>query len=306
MPHRKNKRRLLLLLIIALSLWACASPRWQPSSPPHSIVTVDGTQVPPQSFRKQLEHAVLAIEHSEDRNNIILFIHGRGKHPEKAHKQHLLTDLEDNYNAKVLMYHWPSWNGICGFPVEQARAAAVDFNTILKQLHTFKQEHTQRLANIRFTLLTQSMGSLVLEEAIKNWGPGTPPPLFDTLVLSAPASATQAHKTWIERLTLADHVYITSHRHDPVLSSAAVHTQQSRLGQTLPSDPNELATNASYLDVSSAWVVHRYYLHRYLKFTPHMKHFYNQTLNGMPAELNSHTGFKRKTDTPIFKLTNTD
>ncbi|MFC1761940.1 alpha/beta hydrolase [Planctomycetota bacterium] len=304
---KKNRRRFrfgCLLTIIPLSLWACVNRQWTPRTYPHALVTADGTVTAITDFRKQLNAIVNDIHQNEDANNIILFIHGRGKHPGKAFRQKLLADLESDYSAKVIMFHWPAWDGVLGFPEAQARAAATDFIAVLNQLQTCQNEPAHPLEGIRFTLLTQSMGSLVLEESVHQWGNHNMPRLFDTIILSAPASATQGHAQWLNRISLSDHIYTTTHRHDPVLSSAEIYTRQARLGKRLPmaEEPNSLASRVIYLDVTPAWVAHRYYLHRYLRFTPHLKEFYDRILNGLPAVLTPENGIASTGHPQVFKL----
>lgn len=302
---RLNRRQIsivCLLTCVMLSAWACASSRWVPCAHRHAIVTTDGQTVPTGQFHRVLNAAVAEIDQREDRDNIILFIHGRGKHPDKAHRQRLLADMEVDYSAKVLMFHWPSWKGLFGFPEAEARAAAPAFRDALIQLQTYRLQHPRRLDGIRFTLLTQSMGSLVLEESVIQSSPATLKNLFDTIVISAPASPTSGHRQWVDPLALSSQLFIMSHSHDPVLGSAELHTRAACLGKSWPSQEQGFAQQAVYLDVTHAWVVHRYYLHRYLKRSPNLQRFYDRVLNGLPAELAPENGIAT-TETPgVYRL----
>ncbi len=301
--NRRGGRIACLLVFVMLSVWACATPRWVPCAHPYAIVTADGQVLPVRQFLQLLDAAVAEIHQREDRDNIILFIHGRGKHPDKAFRQRLLADMEADYSAKVLMFHWPSWKGVFGFPESQARAAAPALREALAQLQTYRLRHEHRLEGIRFTLLTQSMGSLVLEESIAQGPPPALKNLFDTVVISAPASSTAGHRHWVDRLSLSPHIFIMTHSHDPVLGSAEIHTRAPCLGKTWPRQEQHFAPRAVYLDVTHAWVVHRYYLHRYLKLSPNLQRFYDQVLNGLPAELMPENGIET-TDTPgVYRLT---
>lgn len=300
--NRKWGSIVCLLVFVMLSVWACATPRWVPCAPPHAIVTAQGQVTPVGQFQPLLDAAVAEIHQREDRDNIILFIHGRGKHPDKALRQRLLADMEADYSAKVFMFHWPSWKGLFAFPESQARAAAPALREVLTQLQTYRLHHKHRLDGMRFTLLTQSMGSLVLEESVTQNAPPALKNLFDTIVISAPASSTAGHRQWVDQLALSPHIFITTHSHDPVLGSAEIHTRAPCLGKSWPRQEQDFAQGAVYLDVTHACVVHRYYLHRYLKFSPNLQRFYDRVLNGLPAELTPENGIAT-TDTPgVYRL----
>jgi len=58
------------------------------------------------------------------------------------------------------MFHWPSWEGTYGFPVNKARLAAKDFHTVLRHIESYKSKHQDKVKGIRFTLLTNSMAAL--------------------------------------------------------------------------------------------------------------------------------------------------
>jgi len=47
----------------------------------------------------------------------------------------------------------------------------------------------------------------------------------------------------------------------------------------------KLADHVTYIDATKMSLLHRYYLHRYLKRSPALKHFFNEVLNGLPASL---------------------
>lgn len=250
-----------------------------------SVVTAQGEILPVKKFSSQFVQSMDAIQSDPNCDNFILFVHGRGRHPGKALKLKLLEDLESDYSAKVLMFHWPSWDGPFGFPEKAARHSADQFMSILDAIQSYKESHPDKIKGIKFTLLTHSMGSLVLEESVCKKTPLTQSPLFDTLVITAPASYTKGHADWVESMNLSDHTYIVLNHLDPVLGSAGVREMGRRLGKGLTSrgKPVELADNATYIDATKITLLHRYYLHRYLKHAPALRAFFDETLNGRPA-----------------------
>ncbi len=257
------------------------------STPRHTLVTTQGAILSTADAPRQLVETLKDIRNDPNCDNFILFVHGRGKHPDKAFRQRLLVDLESDYSAKVLMFHWPSWAGPLAFPEEQARDSADSFVSVLAAIKTCKQTNADLVKGIRFTLLTQSMGSLVLEEAVRRQPNATLENLFDTLVMTAPASHTKDHSTWLNDMHLSPNTYVVFNRYDPVLGSAGLKEMGRRLGKGLKSrgQPVKLATNAVYVDASRMTLLHRYYLHRYLKTAPALKAFFDQVLNGLPANL---------------------
>ncbi len=257
------------------------------STPRTTLVTAQGALLGTADIPRQLVETLKDIQNDPNCDNFILFVHGRGKHPEKAFKQRLLVDLESDYSAKVLMFHWPSWDGPLAFPEAQARDSADKFISVLAAIKTCKQTHADLVKGTRFTLLTQSMGSLVLEEAVQRQPNATPEDLFDTLVMTAPASHTKDHSTWLNAMHLSPHTYVVFNRYDPVLGSAGLKEMGRRLGKGLKSRGKSvnLAKNAVYVDASRVTLLHRYYLHRYLKTAPALKAFFDEVLNGLPASL---------------------
>jgi hypothetical protein len=255
--------------------------------PRHSVVTAQATILPASGSSRQLITTLEEIQSDPNCDNFILFVHGRGKHPEKAFKQRLLVDLESDYSAKVLMFHWPSWEGPLGFPEQEARNSADEFISVLGAIKTCRQTRPDLVKGIKFTLLTQSMGSLVLEEAVRRQSHGAMENLFDTLVMTAPASHTKDHSAWVDAMHLSEHTYIVFNRYDPVLASAGLKEMSRCLGKGLKSRGQsvDLASNAVYVDATRVTLLHRYYLHRYLKTAPALKAFFDQVLNGMPATL---------------------
>lgn len=80
-----------------------------------SLFTSDGTQYQIKNLSKEV--SVVAEKIDKDMksgggaNNFILYVHGRGKEPQKSLNE-VIPSLEAEYSAKVLMFHWfPSYKG---------------------------------------------------------------------------------------------------------------------------------------------------------------------------------------------------
>ena len=285
----KHKRALCVIVAALIILIGCGAVKLDNKKTSRSIVTAQGTICPLSDLSTLMIKTVQDINRDDQCDNLILFVHGRGKHPGKAFRQKLLTDLETDYSARVIMFHWPSWEGALAFPEQAARDSADDFISVLGALKTFKDNHADLTRNVKFTLLTQSMGSLVLEESILRRQDESMQGLFDTLVISAPASYTKDHAQWVNQMDLSEHIYILFNRDDPILGSAGIREMGRRLGKGLKSrgEAVELSDQAIYIDATNILLLHRYYLHRNLKWAPELKHFFDEVLNGLPATLDT-------------------
>ena len=280
-----------ILFISLFQLSACTYNSRTDSAESTFVISVDRRIEPVGNFTNLLGDMVQTIQSSDTFNNFILFVHGRGKHPEKAFEKAILSNLESNYSAKVIMFNWPSWNGALSFPEDQARSSADDFINVLRQLKSFKNNNPQLTNNIRFTLLTHSMGSLVLEQASKQGDLATD--LFDTLIINSSASAGKGHADWLNRIALSENIYVTVNRDDSILGPAGARLAGRRLGKGLTSRSGEefkLADNTNYIDVTRTGVNHRYYIYPGMNNSTTLKVFYNRVLNGLPASLDRDNG----------------
>ncbi len=287
-----------LCVLVGLGLYG------RPDSASTSIVTVDGRIRPVAAFPQVLEECLQTIKTDEHYDNVILFIHGRGKHPEKALKKKMIANLESDYSAKVIMFHWPSWQGTLAFPERQARSSAGDFVRILRDIENIKIKYPDMAQGIKFTLLTHSMGCLVLEQSVSDMGAQSPQGLFDTLLISASACSSQEHANWANQLTLSRHLYITVNRYDPMLGSASIRELGRRLGMGLTNQLRDvkLAANAYYIDVSAIGPLHHYFLHHSLDRAPATRQFMDQVLNGLPATLTSNEHIKETEKKQVYSI----
>lgn len=265
-----------------------------------AVVTTDSGIESVDSIVQVLDDVIQQITSEDDYDNLILFVHGRGKHPCHAFEKRLLSDLESDYSARIIMFHWPSWEGILKFPQENARNAANDFGRVIRAISEYRKKHKRFIKDINFTLLTHSMGSIVLEEFILNEGGDALTDVFETLVVNGSASSGKTHAAWVDKTNLSEHIYITVNRHDPTLGKAEIHEEWRledgslrMLGKALTGKNGEeyaLAENAKYIDLTMSPLRHVYYLHRYLKKSPAAKEFFTKTLNGFPAKLDKAHG----------------
>ncbi len=296
---------IVVILSCVLLFKGCQSTGGTTESPSTSVVTIDKRIESVNSFTILLDDAIREIRSSDNYDNFILFIHGRGKHPEKAFKKSLISDLESNYSSKVIMYHWPSWEGPLAFPEGNARMSAKDFVSVLRELREYKRNNSQLTEGINFTLLAHSMGSIVLEQSILGMEHNAFAGIFDTVVVSSSASAGKGHSNWVSKIDLSDHIYITVNTDDSMLGRAGIKTNARRLGKGLQNRAGvdfRLASNAKYIDLTESTLGHRYYIHRELKDRPVAKAFFDRVLNGLPAILDQGHGVREVKRERIYVL----
>lgn len=296
--------QLVMVLSASILLSSCIVHNKSQSSKSDKIVSLDSGIVAIDSFTNVLDAAISDITSSEQADNLILFIHGRGKHPQKAFKQNILVDLEKDYSAKVIMFHWPSWQGKYAFPVANARNAATDFNRILEQISTYKAQHKDKLKNIKFTLLSNSMGSYVLEQAMIT-KEHEYKDLFDTILINAAASSAKTHAKWVNKMSMSKDIYITFNTKDKLLDKIGIKLLHKRLGKGLKSifgDNFTLSNQAKYIDVSQFQLNHRYYLYKDFHNHARLQTFYDAVLNGKSAALDVKHGISKEGSKNIYIL----
>lgn len=205
------------------------------------------------------------------RDKLIIFIHGRGKHPIKAIKKKLLLRLEQDYGAKLIMFHWPSWSGWFGFPEDKARSSVHEFTRLLRAIRRYRQQNP----GVKVSLLTQSMGSIVLEEYLKH----NSLKLFDTLVLSAAASQLEGHDVWLDKIEASNGKYVLFNKYDPILGKIKYRVKGKRLGKDVTSISAK-SPSSYYVNFESIGIRHRYYLLDDLSDSEAGRKFFRRVLEG--------------------------
>jgi len=199
--------------------------------------------------------------------NLIVFLHGRGRHPEKGEKQ--LLDFSKKYNAALLMFDWDSW--ICKsyckelvkaistkHPYANAEAAAPGFAKLLEQIQVLKRNNPR----LRITILAHSMGNIVLKEAVSKDHltlKAQPGIFIDNLIINSADVALKNHKTWLESISFSKEIFITMSRGDFALGSVELMLQIPLLGQGFRGNTpsTSFASNAHYLDFTDVSMSHR-------------------------------------------------
>lgn len=238
---------------------------------------------PVSEFAAVLDSAYRYIDNTEALDNLVLFIHGRGKHPQKLIDQQLLSRLQSENSAVAIALHWPSYAGFLGYADESARAAAKDLETVLA---TYAERRATQLRSGKTTpttLLVHSMGNIVFRAWASQTNPGRyDATLFDTIIQNAPDIPPTGLGEWLADLRLSEQHYVTVNRDDRVLqASQQLFGQGERLGRCMPRSGRP--DHIYFFDFSATSVGHRYYVDR--RRSPGVTLFYEHLLNGHPLPI---------------------
>lgn len=251
--------------------------------PEAALYTLDRTRYGVRDVGRALD-AVLSAASRPD--NVILYVHGRacggGGEPMKS-LDGAMPELARDYTAAPIMLFWPGSDDGCplGFPEDRARASGPALAAVLGDLYNYRIANRARVAGVRFTLITHSMGSIVLEAATSVGGFATiPATAFDTAIINSAASAARAHDAWVSRVGVSALRFVTVNSGDNVLTAAGL-GRGTRLGKSI--DGVTLASGFDYVDFSANNVNHAYYIASGQSGAG-MRAFYQRVMNGLPFE----------------------
>jgi esterase/lipase superfamily enzyme len=233
---------------------------------------------------------------------LVIFLHGRGKHPEKAYGddseigRDILGQMTTIYDVEVLMLHWPSWLDVAGYPSLNAKEAGPFLSLFFERLMRYRESSGGSSAH-PITLFVHSMGNQVFSSYIATHAgasQGSGPlqgrrSLFDTLILNAPDVDLKDHRLWVERVDLAERIFIlVNSGKDPMLQLSDYLLGMPRLGRQLthPDGHREpLASNADYVDLVELGVKHDYFYGETLP--PVLMEFYRRALRKLENPLDT-------------------
>jgi hypothetical protein len=282
------QRRWLLVLLAAVVVGAfiiggCGLTRWaihKWGEPQYMSYHIDTRNLsiyayPRQRFDYTVDGIDAALTLAGDRATaagrpLVIFLHGRGKHPEKAFGddpeigKDILRQMRAYYDVEVLMLDWPSWLDIAGYPSLNAKEAGPYLSLFFERVRRYRETRGENGPR-SMTLFVHSMGNQVLASSIEthsgaSQGGG---PLFDTLLLNAPDVDLKDHRHWVEKIDLANRIFIlVNSGKDPMLLLSTYLLGVPRLGRQLiqpDGHPEPLASNADYVDLVDLGVKHDYF-----------------------------------------------
>ncbi len=185
---------------------------------------------------------------------VIFFIHGRGSEPGKSLEGGTFVEgnavrkLEDQYNAKVLLFNW---NSKASFydrnkPLSQMNNSAESLHKVLLVLQKYLQTNSDK----KIMLLAHSMGSIVLQSYFEKFGWKFPKRLFSHILLTSPDANDINHEIWLDQLAEKEIVYVTINKDDNILLKSTDARPNKALALGL-GDKKVYGKKATYLDFTN-------------------------------------------------------
>lgn len=219
------------------------------------------------------------------------------------------TMLSRQYGFRVIMFDWPTYRPDLKerenfkLTVSESKTVAGVFAGFLDSLNTFKSQHPHSFKSI--SLIMHSMGNLLMMHAAADGQLKIKDTLFNSIVLNSACVSQKNHPSWVEKINLQQHLYITKNNRDRTLRGAKLITGlDKQLGQQ-PMPP--FASNALILDFSRVLnKEHNYFLYpSVLNEHPYIKNIYHAILSGMVPDFNNTERFiinSKKHAVEIFDL----
>jgi hypothetical protein len=220
-------------------------------------------------------------------NDLVIFTEGLGKTFTSGTDR--ATKLMRMYHVDVLFFDWPTNRPYMrsGKNIKTtcyvAPKVAQPYALFLEDFQTYKQKHSAKFKTT--TLFFHSMGNLLLmydlqNDLFKNISPG----LANSVVLNAACVGQTHHKEWLDKLNIADHIYITVNNKDRNLNGAKVIFLEHQLGER-PQPP--FSNKVRYVNFSRVLEKeHNYYIiPSLLKEKPFLKQFYADIFAGKIPQL---------------------
>jgi len=184
----------------------------------------DKTRYPIEEAGKALARVI-----HENSKAVLIFVHGRGKHPQKGLE--MLPELEKRYAIRVIMFHWDSWINPFTRPTQNAEEAGADLLQVLMQLDDFKHNNPQLMKTVGFSMMAHSMGSIVVESMLKEYAANSfSQNLFKNLIINQSDSEAREHSGWLSRADFQKNLFVTFSNKDSILKLSQKLDPGHRLG----------------------------------------------------------------------------
>lgn len=293
-----NLKLLIIFLVLGLSQTIHAF---------ESKIYISGHKEPYQV--NEMQQVFEAIEMDKTTKNIVFYVHGRGKHPEKGIAY--LPDLEKRYNIRVIMFSWKSWINFVTRPVASAVTAAKDLDVAFRSIKQFKKKRPSFFKNRNFSFLAHSMGTIVLKSYMNSLyrKKSYNSQFFDTLTLNAADLALFGHKGWLSKIDFSKNIYSTYNKGDAVLLGSKIidYTRFSffsgpRLGKSLKYGfiKAKLASNTLYLNFSKLTKSGHSHHRNEEKNKTQLNQIFNYILNGAKLPLIKSLGVSSVRDRVVY------
>jgi hypothetical protein len=199
----------------------------------------------------------LADQCSAAGRHVLFYVHGFNKPFAETLEQGWL--LQERYGVEVVLFSWPSNTGgfVLGEYRKARRVAQASFGALDALLERYGRYMNERLTHsseaalkaCRSTtnLMAHSLGNYLLEHYVLSAAYQAESRLFANVVLSQADVNSLDHPKWVDRMAVAQRVYVTINENDKVLGWSEA-LNPPRLGRTLA---NLAARQATYMDFTA-------------------------------------------------------
>lgn len=183
---------------------------------------------------------------------VILFVHGRGNEPKKSLEGGTFVEgnaihkLEEQYGARVVMFNWQSSAFLYDRtkPLSHMKESAASFKKVLVKVKSYLKENDKKMS-----LLAHSMGSIVLQTYLQNYGWEPKSKIFSSVLFSSPDADNKDHVKWLDKVASFERVYVTINQHDDILEKSTDERSKNVYALGLVPIP-VFSTKATYLDLT--------------------------------------------------------
>ena len=259
----------------------------------------------------KLTEILTAINEESPDKNIVLYIHGRGRHVDEEWQA--ISQYEKNHNVRVVMFHWPSWSSLLTRPVGNAKASADELSEVFHDIKLYKEEHPDLFEKKKISLLIHSMGHIVVREFVEKYYEHDlndiyGRPLFNNYISAAADIGLTDHKAWVSTIDFAQRKFVMMNNRDLMLIMSYLLDLKAKLPffyklglgfDKIPAKKREKYADpgATYIDLSrSLQTDHRYFESK----KPLMLKIFTPLINGEDFIPNSLNGAKVKRDNNIY------
>ncbi|MCL1038012.1 alpha/beta hydrolase [Shewanella submarina] len=223
-----------------------------------------------------------------ENKNCVFFVHGFNQSFEKNLEKALA--MQQEHGVEVIAFSWPSNPG--GFKTKEYRQAKRNamvsvgaLDATLEKLGSYLKspfiKDELRRCNVKFSMLTYSLGNYLFKNYIENSLYEDETRVFDNIVLCQADVDNENHAQWVDQIQAGKRVYVTINENDWVLKWSDANFQKDRLGRTAR---NLNSPNARYFDFTDGPNVGRTHGVFYEDTNTVVRNFFTSVLNGERGE----------------------
>jgi hypothetical protein len=124
------------------------------------------------------------------------------------------------------------------------KEAAASFRKVLAKTQVYLKQNDKKMA-----LLAHSMGSIVMQTYLQNYGWEPKSKVFSSVLFTSPDADNKDHVKWLDKMTSYEKVFVTINQHDDILEKSKDDRAKNVFALGLVPIP-VFSTQATYLDIT--------------------------------------------------------